>query len=112
MADVVDGMVSCDSLMDNGFQTYQHFIRVVKILLQRSIIFNIIEYIGEKEKESRKLGITHLDDELLFSSRTEEVSLLVYAASDFAWNHMKQHPFHALSFYNSKSSLLRELHGL
>lgn len=59
---------SSDSPFSNRPQTYHHYIRVAKTLLQRPKILYITEDTVGEEAGSRKFGISCFDDGTLFSS--------------------------------------------
>lgn len=77
-------------------------------LLQLPNIFSVIVDINGEETVARMFDIAHLDDEILFSSWTEEGPLLVSAASEYARNQIKYNPIHDTSFYMRGRGLLRE----
>lgn len=111
MEDIVQDMALYDFLTGNSPRTYRRYIQVAMFLLQRPMIRKITEKMDGEEMKARMRGISHFDDRSLFSSRTEEGSLPVRAASKYVRNPVKHRLFHAPSPYKSRSGHFRELHG-
>lgn len=106
MIDSVKDMVSSDVLTGCSPHMFQWYIRVAKFLLQHPNIFNINNDIDGKEAETKTLVISDLAYDILFSSWTEEGTLLVRITSQYVQNLMKHNPFHAQSFFKSGRGLL------
>lgn len=97
MVDIVEGIVSAHFPIDIIPRTYQFYIQVAWIHLQRSDAFSIFEYVDVEETESWMLCISLYDDGILFMSLTEKGPLLVRATSHYVLKPKKHNRFHALS---------------
>lgn len=67
MANLED-MISSEFLSGSSPQTYRHYIKMAKFLLQRPNILNFIEVMNGEEVSSRTVKISLLDESTLFSS--------------------------------------------
>lgn len=89
MVDVVENMVMSKSLTRNTPQIYQHYIRMAKFPLQHPETLNIIKKFDREEMKSKTLGISHLDNGTLFTSRIKDTLLLILAASEYVRDRMR-----------------------
>lgn len=108
---IVKDMPSSNFLFHNSLQTYQLYIREVKLLLQFPNILNSIEKIHGVETGSRTPGTWHLHSETLFLSRTEEGPIPVRFAGQYDRNPVNLISFHASTSRKSEGALLCEFLG-
>lgn len=65
-----------------------------------------------KMAEQTVWGISHFNDDGLNRANTEKVLVLIRTAGNFVENRTKPAPFHALTFYSSTRTFLKELNAM
>lgn len=101
MVDIVNDMLASELLARNSRQMNYRYIAVAKLFQQQSKIIDMIGHIRREETGARTLDISHLDEEILSTSCTEEAPLLVRAAIEYIGNAAKHLILHAPTFHNS-----------
>lgn len=93
-------------------QSYYRHIRVAKLLLRHERVLARIESLNGSDEGSKLPCTSHLDDLGLHTATTEELTILIRAASNLAKNAITSAAFQVPTFYTSTKIFLGELRAV
>lgn len=78
-------------------------------MLRRKSVLALVERVSADSTDSECLGISHFHDIGLYTVTTEELPVLIGAASNFKKDQNTPALFHSFTFYNTTKTSLGEL---
>lgn len=100
-------MISSDLLSSGSPSTYVRYVRVTWFVLKHSNVLPLFEHLSVECPGTRSPGVTHVSDEMVYSSTEADVQLMFQAEDGFAKSPNKPSSFHSASFHSSAHLLLQ-----
>lgn len=110
--DFVKDMMHSALLTEMSVQRNYGYVRAARMKLQLESVSGLVGTLNDGNKMSKRLLVYHLNDEGLYTSNQEKLSIVIEAAGSFLKNETMPTPSRTYIFYSSGRTFLGELQAV